>query len=116
MFLAGIPTHYLITDPSLLPPESIRFFHIDNNWMDCNIDGALNVANHSSLTNQDVVREEIKEQFNVYLTTPVMKDPLNPNSGQLHNPQIPTYGLFLRSAVVAAFQDLIVEVPYTNDT
>ena len=100
----------------MLPPESIRFFHIDNNWMDCFIDGALSVANHSSLTNQDVVREEIKEQFNLYLTTPVMVDPLDPKSGQLHNPQIPTYGLFLRSAVVAAFQDLIIEVPYTDDT
>lgn len=116
MFLDGIPTHYLISDPNLLPPESIRFFHIDNNWMDCFIDGALSVANHSSLTNQDVVREEIKEQFNVYLKTAVMVDPLNPTSGRLHTPQIPTYGLFLRSAVVAAFQDLIVEVPFTDET
>ncbi len=112
MFLAGIPTHYLITDPNLLPPESMRFFHIDNNWMDCFIDGALSCANHSSLTDEDVVRDEIKSQFNQYLKTPIFVDPLDPTSKQLHAPQIPIYGFFLRSAVVAAFQDLIVEVPY----
>jgi hypothetical protein len=115
MFLAGIPTHYLITDPNLLPPESIRFFHIDNNWMDCFIDGALSCANHSSLTDQDVVRDEIKAQFNTYLQTPILVDPLDPTSGKLHPPQIPSYGFFLRSAVVAAFQDLIIEVPYPDN-
>jgi hypothetical protein len=32
LFLASIPSHYLITDASHLPPESLRFFKIDKTW------------------------------------------------------------------------------------
>ena len=34
MYLYSIPAQYLITDPSHLPPESLRFFHVDRNWTD----------------------------------------------------------------------------------
>ena len=32
--LRNIPLCYLVPDPALLPPESIRFFHIDYTWID----------------------------------------------------------------------------------
>ena len=115
MYLSGIPTHYLISDPNLLTPESIRFFHIDYDWMDCYIDGALSCANHSSLNDQDVIREIIKSQFNVYLGSKILRDPGNHSAGVLHYPQVPIFGFFVRSAVVSAFKDLIVEVPFSDD-
>jgi hypothetical protein len=33
LFLGGIPAHYLIPDPALLPSEALRFFYIDNALM-----------------------------------------------------------------------------------
>ncbi|KAH6621588.1 hypothetical protein B0J18DRAFT_432871 [Chaetomium sp. MPI-SDFR-AT-0129] len=110
MYLSGIPSHYLIGDPSFLPVESIRFFHVDKTWVECMLDGALSVANHLS-RDDDTVRAAIKGEMDRYLRTK-LKD----SAGQdLHYPQVPTYGFFLRSAVVKVFSDLVVEVPYASD-
>jgi len=116
MYLAKIPTHYLIPDPSYLPPESIRFFHIDNNWMDCFIDGALSCANHTPLNQQDAIRATIKDQFNLYLDTEISKNPTSLDGKKLTKPQVPIFGFFLRSAVVSTFQDLIFEAPFSIST
>jgi len=101
LFLDAIPFHCLITDRTHLPPESIRFFHIDDIWMDCFLDGALSVANHLA-RDDDLVRRGIKQMLNIYLKFP---------SGG-HVPQVPIYGFFLRSAVVQIFPDLRIDVPF----
>ena len=103
LFLDAIPYHYLIVDPSHLPPESIRFFHVDPIWMDCLIDGALSVANHLA-RDDDTVRLLIKTRLNAYLKHV-------PSEGS-HAPQVPLYGFFLRSAIVHVFPDLRIDVPF----
>ena len=108
MFLAGIPNQYLITDPSHLPPERIRFFNIDETWMDCFLDGALSVANHLS-RDDDSIRNEIKNQLNSYFSNVYDEQNLP------WYPQIPKYGFFLRSKVVSVFPDLVVEVKWSED-
>ena len=45
--LRGIPFQYLVPAEDVLPVESLRFFHIDQNWLDALIDGALNVCMRS---------------------------------------------------------------------
>ncbi len=42
--LQGIPFNYLVPDERMLPPESIRFFHLDSNWVDALIDGAFSIG------------------------------------------------------------------------
>jgi hypothetical protein len=42
--LHGIPINYLVPDEGLLPPESIRFFYLDPNWMDALFDGAFSIG------------------------------------------------------------------------
>ncbi|NER47569.1 MAG: hypothetical protein F6J86_09925 [Symploca sp. SIO1B1] len=42
--LQGIPFNYLVADANLLPPESLRFFHVDPSWLNSLIDGALSVG------------------------------------------------------------------------
>jgi hypothetical protein len=42
--LRGVPLTHLVPDPALLPPEAIRFFHVDPTWTDRLVDGALSVA------------------------------------------------------------------------
>ncbi|KAK3944840.1 hypothetical protein QBC46DRAFT_304285 [Diplogelasinospora grovesii] len=97
MFLSGVPAHYLISDPSHLQHESLRFFYIDPNWVDALIDGALSLGNHMG---EDRDRAAIKEAINTYIHhTP---------EHQTHPPQIPTYGFYLRSDLVTMFPDLKV--------
>lgn len=42
--LHGVPFNYLVPDEQMLPPESIRFFYMDNNWIDCLLDGAFSIG------------------------------------------------------------------------
>ncbi|WP_347557372.1 hypothetical protein [Robbsia sp. KACC 23696] len=36
-----VPTQYLVPDPNMLPPESLRFFQVDANWLLALVAGAL---------------------------------------------------------------------------
>lgn len=47
--LEGVPLAWLVPDPALLPPESIRFFHVDPTWTDRLVDGALSAGRVGSL-------------------------------------------------------------------
>lgn len=100
MYLVNIPAHYLISDPTHLPPESLRFFHIDGNWVDAMVDGALSIANHMQCYDSKI-RTVIKQMVNSYLETS------HDNLELL--PQIPTYGFLLRSDICSQFPDLVVE-------
>jgi hypothetical protein len=42
--LRGVPFNYLVPDVKMLPRESLRFFHIDPNWITALIDGAFNIG------------------------------------------------------------------------
>jgi hypothetical protein len=112
LLLYGIPFHYLVTDPSHLsttpdginvrgkidlPPEALRFFHIDDNWLDCFLDGALSTANHLDPID-DTVRRAIKQIYNEYL-----KSTKRPT---------PRYGFLLRSSIVKSIPDLRVTTRY----
>lgn len=104
-FLFGIPAHYLIPDPSHLPVESLRFFQIDQNWVDALVDGALSLANHTDQA-EDPVRSAIQGAIKSFIDTP------DPVLG--YKPQIPTYGFLLRSNIVTQFPDLHVDIPFTS--
>lgn len=101
MYLVNVPAHYLISDPTHLPPESLRFFHIDGNWVDAMIDGALSISNHMQCYDS-TIRTVIKKMVNLYLETPHQKKELLP--------QIPTYGFLLRSDICSQFPHLVIEV------
>ncbi|KIV76928.1 hypothetical protein PV11_08777 [Exophiala sideris] len=103
--LGGIPPQYLVPEPSFLPPESLRFFYIDDFWLDCLLDGALSVANHLD-ADDDVVRREIKKQFNIYLDTVISEAGIKP--------QIPCSGFILRSKLIQAMPDLRITVTWVN--
>ena len=61
--LRRIPLSYLVPDARLLPPESIRFFHVNQTWVDRVIDGVVSNTNlgtvdfHRSLTVLQTIRE-----------------------------------------------------------
>lgn len=42
--LIGVPFSYLVPDERMLPPESIRFFCVDWQWIECLLDGAFSIG------------------------------------------------------------------------
>lgn len=42
----GIPFNYLVPDEKYLPMESIKFFHVDEDWQNALLDGALSIGRH----------------------------------------------------------------------
>ena len=42
--LSGVPYPYLVPDERMLPPESIRFFQLDPNWLEALVDGAFSLG------------------------------------------------------------------------
>ncbi|KAH6691797.1 hypothetical protein BKA61DRAFT_283401 [Leptodontidium sp. MPI-SDFR-AT-0119] len=108
MYLYNIPAHYLISDPSHLPKESIRFFYIDPNWIDALIDGALSIGNHLE-NKDDIARQAFKHQLNQYFQNPLDE------TAHPFNPQIPVHGFLLRSGVVQAYPNIEVHAPWHPD-
>lgn len=48
--LKGVPFNYLVPDEGMIPPESIRFFYVDMNWVDALLDGAFSIGRNLSTT------------------------------------------------------------------
>lgn len=99
MYLYNIPAHYLIIDPTYLALETLRFFHVDRNWTDALIDGALSLGNN--LAGVDQVRQTIHLMISEYLYP---SPPVSPP------PQFPLYGFLLHSEAVTQYPDLKVSV------
>ncbi|KAK4153610.1 hypothetical protein C8A00DRAFT_15188 [Chaetomidium leptoderma] len=106
-FLVNVPPHYLISDPSHLPGESVRFFNVDSAWVWAMVDGGLSLANHLDRSD-DRFRNAIKGAINTYLTTPI------PGLGYV--PPVPTYGLLVRSALITKFPDMVVDLKGKDKT
>ncbi|KAI5783941.1 hypothetical protein DFH27DRAFT_578016 [Peziza echinospora] len=98
LHLVNIPPHYLVTDPSHLPQESIRFFHVDQNWLDAAVDGALSLGNHAD--HGGGVRRALKAAYNRYLAADL--------PALAYRPAVPRYGFFVRSVLITQFADMRV--------
>lgn len=112
----GHQAHHLFPDPSFLrgyldpsnspvdstkmSPEALRFFSIDNTWIDCYIDGALSCSNHLD-PQHDTGRLAVKTMINTALATG------GPNGSPL---PVPRSGFVLRSSVVKVAPDIKVTV------
>lgn len=107
LHLAGIPVHYYLPDPTYVPEETLRFFHIDFNWMDALIDGALSLANHlASSPEEDYCRSALKGALTKYFKTPTIDDYCQQN---------PAYGFILRSKLLVQFPDLAVKAEFSKE-
>lgn len=47
--LHGVPFSYLVADEKLLPPESLKLFHIDPQWINALLGGALSVGGSETI-------------------------------------------------------------------
>lgn len=46
--LDGVPVAALVADGQMLPPEALRYFYLDENWMDAMVDGAYSIGRSCS--------------------------------------------------------------------
>ena len=46
--LYSVPFSYLVAEEDFLPPESMRFFCVDENWVNALVDGALSIGRNDS--------------------------------------------------------------------
>jgi hypothetical protein len=58
--LHNVPFRYLVPDERMLPPESIRFFHVDLNWLDALVDGAYSIGRYASGLGQDTLHNRVE--------------------------------------------------------
>lgn len=111
--LEGVPFSYLVPDGELLPPESIRFFHLDRGWTDALTQGVLSVGTVSSADRAeleglyDAIREEIDEEERAVR----MVGGEAAGSG----PAGPISGFLLRSRAVSAYPGMHVRA-YARDS
>lgn len=105
VLLYPVPFHYLVPHQSLLPSESLRFFHLDDNWVDALVDGAFSIA----VRTIDNKRKEYRAELQATLSRIVYQHRLRL---QGKNPewqpsetymQIPKSGFLLRSRVVTGW-------------
>lgn len=108
--LYGVPIHYLVADERLLPPESIRFFYLDDNWLDALLDGAFSIGRNltadgetSSHRLDRAVQPRVVEQTNQVAAG------LRANNLGVTPPQVnfqTVSGFVLRSGLVADYPGL----------
>lgn len=102
VLLYPVPFHYLVPHQSLLPQESLRFFYLDDNWVNAMVDGALSIAvrtvekRASSRADLQSVLSKIVYQYRLRLQG---KQPeWNPSERYMDTPKT---GFLLRSSIVS---------------
>ncbi|MEH6374003.1 hypothetical protein V7793_06590 [Streptomyces sp. KLMMK] len=93
--LSGVPFDCLVPDRRMLPPESLRLFHVDRGWLDALLDGARSLDRHPGAD----------------ATTDAELDDLLDGQGS-----VPAAGLLLRSALVPGWPTLRVEARAASGT
>jgi len=108
VLLYPVPFHYLVPHQSLLPSESLRFFHLDDNWVDALLDGALSIAVRNVADERKASRAEMQSALSriVYqhrLRLQGKNPEWKPSESYM---RVPKSGFLLRSRVVSGWPGL----------
>jgi hypothetical protein len=105
--LRGVPFNYLVPDERMLPPESIRFFHVDQNWIDALVDGAFSIG-RATVSGQALEAEHAPRVRGLARSAAGRRRAnLQAASGR-PPPAAPVSGFLLRSQAVAGWPNLRV--------
>lgn len=104
--LQFVPIHYLVPNSDFLPDESMRLFHVDNDWLDSLTDGALSMGATASSSQWHLQssRNMIRQTLGQLLTAQrqMMRRPPAGAETRL-------CGLLLRSKLLQRFPGLEIE-------
>lgn len=114
--LYGVPFQYLVPDERMLPPESLRFFHVDPLWMEALLDGALSVGRPEDV--RLLLNKAMAGTYAQDLIAEARKIRPQQQAGPDGTAQVPApppikgafafSGFFLRSEIVAGWRGLAV--------
>lgn len=110
--LHGVPFDHLVSDPRMLPLETIRFFYVDQNWLDALLDGAISIGGQSGLdtiylqTLYAAIRQATFAALTDYESSIAKGYDLHP--GTVDAPETQS-GLLIRSALISGWPGLIVQ-------
>ena len=90
--LHGVPFSYMVPDERMLPLESIRFFCLDQRWIECLLDGAFSVGRAMLMEHQRDQNHATGKAKSI-----------------VRNPHEMVTGLLLRSGVVTGWPGLLVD-------
>jgi hypothetical protein len=112
VLLYPVPFHYLVPHQSLLPPESLRFFHLDDNWVNALTDGAFSIAVRNVADQRRASRADLQSSLSKIIYQHRLrlqgKEPeWNPTERYM---DIPKSGFLLRSSIVAGWPGVEVSV------
>jgi hypothetical protein len=109
--LSGVPFVHLLADARMLPAESIRFFYVDNNYLDALCDGASSVGVQTSrdAAQQQAVRGTLRNGAMLHARVARAKAIGREHLLQAPQPNDPIAGFILRSEVVSGWPGLEVK-------
>lgn len=121
--LTSIPLSYMVPDAALLPPESIRFFFVDQTWVDRVTDGLLSAANAGSVDvgfscglNQ-LIRQSLDTQLSSAADAAVRSASGNANASAGWNPAThPMTGMLIRSDIVRRWPTMNIRAFQTTSS
>jgi hypothetical protein len=123
--LEGVPFDALVPHAALLPPESVRFFYVDANWLDALADGAMSIGIQSGRDRElnsamkphvrTAMRAAVSRARPARLAALATGDPLALTPPP---PALPAAGMLMRSAAVSGWPGLEVRAfgRYTADS
>jgi hypothetical protein len=115
--LYDVPFDHLVPDAAMLPAESIRFFYLDQNWIDALTDGVLSIGIQSGFDTALLqamytqIREAAYQAALEYRSQIGEGTDVNPGSADA--PEIRS-GFLLRSALVSGWPGLTVQAFQAN--
>ncbi|MCG8476296.1 MAG: hypothetical protein MI784_12585 [Cytophagales bacterium] len=117
--LAGVPFDHLVPAEQMLPVESIRFFYVDQNWLNSLMDGAISVGVQCSKESKmnGVMSGIINESLAA--TVKSMRNKLLGKSLGMTEPDSEKEaitGILIRSELVSGWPGLVVKARSGNTT
>ena len=104
--LRHLPLSYLVPDAALLPPESIRFFHVDPTWVDRLIDGVFAAANTGTV--DFVFSYSMLQMARVGIDTELTNLAKAQIAGTAWTGGQPMTGMLIRSELARRWPDMII--------
>lgn len=117
--LRKVPFNHLVADERMLEKETLRFFYVDNNWIELLCNGALSVGTHSTRDTEyiSLMKGAIRGAVNDELQKRWRKiDGMDftPANGR-DAFDLPVTGLLIRSALIAGWPGLVIKA-FQNGT
>jgi hypothetical protein len=113
--LYDVPFDHLVPDPLMLPQESLRFFYVDQNWLDVLTDGALSLGIQGSQdafvtqAMRGVIDDAVKKQIQ---TIRASITGISTGDVEADSPVEAMSGILIRSAMISGWPSLQVTASY----